>query len=90
LSLANTFFLTSSEEALRVFTWIWLALLKMIKTGRKYLTRTNTLAYFQRSGSAKKVFQRLKPVANVIKLFTAVSYNLQNKLDHLSLANLLA
>ena len=36
----------------------------------------------------KNVFMVLRPVANVIKLFTAVSSTFHNKLEHMYLASL--
>ncbi len=45
----------------------------IIRLGWKSLTRGNTLAYYEHSKiKAAKILMRLRPGANVIKLFTSV------------------
>ncbi len=40
----------------------------------KKMPRTNALAYFETASGQRNFFVALTPVANVVKLFTAVSY----------------
>jgi hypothetical protein len=49
----------------------------------------NVLAYFAKAVSyACKMFTKLTPGANVIRLFTSIFTNVSNKLERLSLASL--
>ncbi len=51
------------------------------------LPGTKTLAYYKNLNYGQKSFITLTQGANVIKLFTAVSYAFYNKLERLSLAS---